>query len=52
MSKVNCENCSESWFCKIIHWCGSRPLLTVYDYVQKYNIENCHFYKRKWWKIG
>ncbi len=49
--KVYCKNCRMKWYCSLIPWAGSDPILTVHDYVSKNNIENCHHYRRKWWKF-
>ena len=40
-----CNNCKMTWYCKIIHWAGSRQ--TVYEYVNKYDIKNCHHFVSK-----
>lgn len=49
--KVYCKNCSEMWYCKLIHCVGSKSLIRIYDYVQENKIENCPYYKRKWYKF-
>lgn len=41
---TKCNSCSIK-YCRDIHWFGSRPYRTIYDYVNENKIENCPHYK-------
>lgn len=47
ISKTQCLNCKMKEYCNIIHWAGSKEFLTVYNYVNKYKIKNCHHFAPK-----